>query len=132
LADTARRAGLFCGDVPVWRPAHADTGPRQGGDAMITFVRTVSIAPGKIPEAMAFAHQVAKMIKEKFGSEIRLSVPIGGNPNRIGFVVTYANLSEFDAMTTKLVADGEYMKLIVSNGHKFLPGSIFDELWRSI
>lgn len=99
---------------------------------MITFVRTASIAPGKIAEAMAFAHTVAKLIKEKFGADLRISVPIGGNPNRIAFVATYPSLSEFEAVMVKLVADADYMKMLATNASSFLPGSVFDEIWRSV
>lgn len=99
---------------------------------MITFVRTASIAPGKFAEAMAFAHAVAKLIKEKFGAELRLNVPIGGNPNRIAFVAVYANLSEFETQMTKLTADADYMKMLATNAPNFLPGSVFDEIWRGV
>lgn len=99
---------------------------------MITFVRTVSVAPGKTADAMAFAHAIAKLIKEKVGSDLRINVPIGGNPNRIAFVTVYASLSEFEAVSTKLVADADYLKIVATNASNFLPGSVFDEIWRGV
>jgi hypothetical protein len=113
-------------------PRNLKKASRLGDETMITFVRTVSIAPGRIPEAFAFAHQTTKLIKEKFGLDVRVSVPIGGNPNRLGFAASYANLAEFEAAMSKITADGDYMKLITTNAENFLPGSAFDEIWRSI
>ena len=99
---------------------------------MITFVRTRSIAPGKAAEAMAFAQQVTKLVKDKFGVELRTSVPIGGNPDRIAFVTTYPSMAELETAATKLVADADYQKLIAANAQTFLPGSAHDEMWMSM
>lgn len=99
---------------------------------MITFIRTSSIAPGKNVEAMAFAHQVIKLIKDKFGIIVHVSMPIGGNPHRIAWVSTYADLGEFEAAMGKLIPDADYQKLLAANAHMFLPGSAHDELWRSV
>ncbi len=99
---------------------------------MITFVRTRSIAPGKGAEAIAFAHQFSKMAKDKFGFQISVNVPIGGNPDRLATVSSYASLAEFESMALKLVADADYLKLVAVNAQNFLPGSIHDELWMSM
>ena len=45
---------------------------------MITFVRFVSIMPGKTPDALAIAHKIKRHAKEKHGSEVNLMMPIGG------------------------------------------------------
>jgi hypothetical protein len=99
---------------------------------MITFVRSVKIAPGKLAEIIAFSHQVVKHVKDKHGVQIQLTMPIGGNPNRIGYVTTYPNLAEFEAASTKLAADADYQKLVAANAANTIPGSVHDELWRSI
>ena len=99
---------------------------------MITFVRTRSIAPGKAAESRAFSEQVTKLVKDKFGVELRASVPIGGNPDRIAFVSTYPSMAELEATATKLVADADYQKLLAANAQTFLPGSTDDELWMSV
>ena len=82
---------------------------------MITFVQSVKIAPGKLAEMMAFSHQVVKHVKDNHGVQIQLTTPIGGNPNRIGYVMTYPNLAEFEAASTKLAADADYQKLVAAN-----------------
>ena len=99
---------------------------------MITFVRTRSIAPGKSAEARAFSEQITKLAKDKFGVELRASVPIGGNPDRIAFVSTYPGMAELETMATKLAADADYQKLIAANAQTFLPGSAHDELWMNV
>lgn len=99
---------------------------------MITLVRTVSVMPGKNAEALAFAHQVKKHAKDKHGLEISLSMPIGGNPNRIAFVSNAQNLAELETMMTKFASDAEWQKLIAGNAANTIPGSTHDEIWRSL
>ncbi len=99
---------------------------------MITFVRTVSIAPGKLAEIMEFSHKVVKHVKDKHGLPIQLIMPIGGNPNRIAYVTTYPSLAEFEAASTKLTTDADYQKLVAANAANVIPGSVHDEIWRSL
>ena len=47
---------------------------------MISIMRTAAIAPGKTGDAIAFAHQIAKHLKEKYGVTVELLMPVGGNP----------------------------------------------------
>ena len=96
---------------------------------MITFVRTVNIAPGKNHQAISFAHQVTKMVEAKVGNKANIMMPIGGNPGRIGWVASYDTLAAFEAASTKLLPDPDYMKLVESSAAYFMPGSTHDELW---
>jgi hypothetical protein len=99
---------------------------------MIFFVRTISIAPGKNPDAMAFAHKITKYIKDTFKRDIHISMPIGGNPNRIAFSSRYADLAEFESATTQMMADADYQKLVMGNAANVIPGSTHDEVWRTL
>src|ERR1700683_2091099 len=99
---------------------------------MINFMRTALIAPGKTGDALAFANQVAKHIKEKYGTTLELLMPIGDNPGRIAWTSRYQNLGEWETLSAKLLADSEYLGLIAKNASTFLPGSVHDELWRTI
>ncbi len=83
-------------------------------------------------EALAFAHQVAKHIKEKHGTTLELLMPVGGNPNRIAWLSRYESLAQWESLAAKLLADGDYMALLARNGAHFLPGSAHDEIWRAI
>jgi len=99
---------------------------------MITFVRTRSIAPGKRAEATVYAQKASKLIKDKFGVHMNVSMPIGGNPDRLAFVSSYASLAEFESHATKLLADAEYLQLLAGSAQTFLPAATHDELWMSI
>ena len=102
------------------------------GTAMITFIRTSSIAPGKVVEALTFAHQIAALVEKITGVKIGVTMPIGsGNPFRIAWVAMEADLGAFEATTAKVTSNSEYMKLVESSASYFLPGSAHDELWRS-
>jgi hypothetical protein len=108
------------------------TTPRSGGFFMITFVRTATIAPGKVAEALAFAHQIAKLVEKISGLKVGVSMPVSGNPFRIAWVAAEPDLASVEANTNKLLSNPEYMKLSESGASLFLPGSAHDEMWRSV
>lgn len=99
---------------------------------MITFTRTASIAPGKAREAMAFGQQIAKLIKEKHGVTLEILMPVGGNPYRIAWRTRYESLAQLETFTAKVLADSHYMATVAENSATFLPGSISDEIWRTL
>ena len=101
---------------------------------MITFVRTVSIAPGKLAEIMEFSHKVVKHVKAtSTACQSRPIMPIGRvNADRIAYVTTYPSLAEFEAASTKLTTDADYQKLVAANAANVIPGSVHDEIWRSL
>jgi len=98
---------------------------------MITITRTASIAPGKTGDAMVFGHQVAKYIKDKHGTTLEVLMPIGGNPARIAWFTRYESLGQWETLTTKLMADNDYMGLVSKHSHLFLAGSVKDHIWRT-
>ncbi len=97
---------------------------------MIRFQRSGSIAPGKFTGAMAFARDVAKYVKTATGGDVQVSVPIGGNPSRIGWSAQYQTLAAYDEMSTKLLGDAKYQDLVAKGGEHFVPDTMRDELWR--
>lgn len=99
---------------------------------MITIIRSAAIAPGKTGDAVAFAKTIAKYIEEKYDTKLQILMPIGGNPYRIAWLAHYENLAQWETLTSKAMADAEYMALLVKNAPTFLPGSIHDEIWRAI
>jgi len=104
----------------------------RNGDTMITIVRSASIAPGKTEGAHAFARNITKHIEKKYGRKLQVVTPIGGNPNRIAWLGTYEDVAEWEDFTSKALADRRYMKLVAENGPNFIPGSVHDEIWRSV
>jgi hypothetical protein len=99
---------------------------------MITIIRTVAIAPGKMGDALAFANQIAKYFKEKYARTVEVLMPVGGNPARIAWLSNYESLAQWEAFTAKLHADPDYMGMIAKNTPVFLPGLINDDIWRTI
>jgi hypothetical protein len=99
---------------------------------MITFVRTATIAPGKLGEAMGFAHEIAQLVEKITGLRVGVSMPVSGNPFRIAWVAAETDLAAVELNTNKLLSDPNYMKLVESGASLFLPGSVHDEMWRSV
>lgn len=99
---------------------------------MITFYRSACIAPGKVQAARKFATEISSYIKAKTGVEVGAGVPIGGNPNRIGWSSSYESLAAYEATMAKLLADRKYMGMVARSADLWLPGSVHDEIWRSL
>ena len=99
---------------------------------MIAFYRTAAIAPGKLASTMAFAKEVAAYITSKTGSEVAVAMPIGGNPNRVGWSTRHESLADFDAMMTSLMTDPVYVEMLAKAADNFIPGSVRDEIWRTV
>ena len=99
---------------------------------MIAFTRTASIAPGKAANAMRFGHEVAKYVKEKHGTNLEVLLPIVGNPSRIAWYCRFEGLAQWESLIGELMADKKYMDLVAKSSDAFLPGSLHDELWRTI
>jgi len=97
---------------------------------MISFVRTVSVAPGKMGEALKFAHDIVDYFKKNFETELSVAMPIGGNPNRIAWITRYDGLAELESMMGKMMADADYNAMVAKNSGLFIAGSINDEIWR--
>ncbi len=99
---------------------------------MITFVRTVSVAPGKMGEALKFAQDIVAYFKENFGIEVSVAMPIGGNPSRIAWNTRYDSLAELESMFGKMMADADYNAMVAKNSGLFIAGSIEDAIWREL
>lgn len=99
---------------------------------MITVIRSAAIAPGKAGDAIAFAKIITQYIGENFGVKLQVIMPVGGNPYRIAWLGQYENLAAWETFTLKAAANAEYMALTAKNAATFLPGSIHDEIWRSL
>jgi hypothetical protein len=97
---------------------------------MIIFSRSALIAPDKSTEAMAFVRQMAAHLHDNFGKALEVTVPIGGNPNRIAWHVRYESLAEWESLVAKLMADGDYMKTLASGSSLFVTRETRDEIWR--
>jgi hypothetical protein len=99
---------------------------------MIAFYRSAAIAPGKVASAVAFAKEIAAYITSTHGAEVSVAVPVGGNPNRIGWSTRHESLADFDTMLVALMSDPAYGALVAGSSDNFIPGSVHDEIWRVI
>ena len=99
---------------------------------MITFYRTAIAAPGKTQPALAWAHEVAAHAKSVTGVEVHVGVPVGGNPQTIGWSAAYENLASFETQWNKLNADSKYWELVVKGSQYFVAGSFNDAIWRTV
>jgi hypothetical protein len=99
---------------------------------MISFTRIATIAPGKNAAAMAFARQVATYIKDTHKAQIDVGLPVGGNPSRVSWRSTHASLAELETAILALAVDQGYADLLAKGAELFLPGSLHDEIWRTI
>lgn len=99
---------------------------------MIYFLRSATIAPGKMVNAMSFAREIAEFLKTKTGISVTIGMPIGGQANRIGWFVEYENLATLDETQTKLLKDSEYLAMVARGGENFIAGSAHDFIWRTL
>lgn len=97
---------------------------------MITMIRTASIIPGQQAKAKAFAKEFAAILNATNGTETRVSVPIGGNPNRIRITAHHENLAALETSMTRLANNPAYLELLARGPDLFVSGTLFDEIWR--
>jgi len=99
---------------------------------MITFLRSVQVLPGKTPEALAFAKEIASHIKTTTGQDLTIGVPVGGDASRIGWYTRYDTMGAMETQQTKMLADAKYWEIVSRGANLFVPGSIRDEIWRTV
>jgi hypothetical protein len=75
---------------------------------------------------------VAAYTKQKTGVEMRIMMPVSGNPWRICFLSEFENLTAVDAFQAQLRGDQKYRELLVEGSDYFIAGSITDEFWRTV
>lgn len=98
---------------------------------MITLIRTVTAKPGKQPEAMAFAREIANVAQGIIDTEIKVWLPVGGNIGEIAWVSNYSNLAQLEEATQKLFQDEKYIEML-RKADLFVEGSGYDRIWREL
>jgi hypothetical protein len=96
---------------------------------MIAFQRTISVMPGMFSAAMAYANELKAQVKATAGLDMKIAVPVSGNPSRIAWLSTHENLAEFDTLTKKLLTDQKYQELLKKGAGIVVPDTQFDEIW---
>jgi hypothetical protein len=99
---------------------------------MIRFVRTATVAPGKLADALVFAKQIAEYLGKNHGQKLEVMVPVGGNPIRIAWRTEYASLGALEEFMTKTMSDPKYAELLKTGGMNFVAGSLNDSIWKTL
>jgi len=99
---------------------------------MIVFVRTAVPLPGKSLDLIAFAKEVAKVVKQANGVEMSVSSSIGGSLGAVAWTSMYESLAQLEEKTAKLMADPGYGAMIKKAESLVVPGSAHDQIWRHI
>ena len=99
---------------------------------MIVFVRTAVPLPGKSMDLMAFAKDVAKVVKQANGVDVSVSSSIGGALGAVAWTSMYESLAQLEEKTAKLMADASYGTMVKKAEGLVVPGSAHDQLWRHI
>lgn len=97
---------------------------------MIFVIRHVSIMPGKLGAARAYAAEVTEYIKGAHKLDLELVRPVGGNPSRVGWLGRYKDLAAYEDAMNRLVSDKRFVEMSAKTGDLWVPGSMHDEIWQ--
>src|SRR5262245_17441139 len=70
---------------------------------MITVIRTATAFPGMTGEAIAWAKEIAALVKRVTGKEQFVCTSFGG---MLAWIGQYDSVGQYDEMRTKVVSDG--------------------------
>lgn len=99
---------------------------------MIRFVRTASIAQGKLRDALAVAKEIAEYVSKSHGVKLEVMMPVGGNPFRIAWRAEYPSLAAMEEAMAKIMTDAKWLELQAKGSVNFIPGSANDVIWRTV
>ncbi|SEB23015.1 hypothetical protein [Variovorax sp. YR216] len=99
---------------------------------MIAFIRTAGIAPGKNASMLAFSKEIVGYIKEAYKLDVEVLLPVGGNPQRIGWTTRHKDLAAYDEINLKFIGDQKYWEIVNKYVDCFMPGTVHDEIWRTL
>ena len=97
---------------------------------MITVIRTATAFPSMTSEAVAWAQEVAALVKRVTGKEQFVCTSFGGMLSDIAWIGHYDSVGQYDEMRTKVVSDGEYRTVVKKARNLFMPGSDRDQIWK--
>jgi hypothetical protein len=134
LIATSTRSGSYTTSRDTIEALKPKTNnPRQEREKIVIhFMRSATIAPGKIGDAIAFANDISRFIKDNYGTDVVVLMPVGGNPSRIAWHANYDSLAQWQELADRSLRDPNYMEIIAKNSATFLPGSVQDEIWRTL
>jgi hypothetical protein len=97
---------------------------------MITVIRTATAFPGMTGEAIAWAKEVASLVKRVTGKDQFVCTSFGGMLADIAWIGQYDSVGRYDEMRTKVVSNGEYRTALKKARDLFMPGADRDQIWK--
>lgn len=98
---------------------------------MITFTHSAGTMAANLPELLKLAHEIAKYVKGKTGVEVKVQIPVAGNPWRVRWTSESESLAAHEQSMSKLMSDPKYMELAARVTPLVIPGSALVELWQN-
>ena len=96
---------------------------------MIDFHRTACVKSGMMADAMGAAREVVSLMQNVAGVDVRVEIPIGGNPWRIRWTIQYTDLNAMNAANMKLMANADYIAQLGKIAEYVISGASMDEIW---
>jgi hypothetical protein len=97
---------------------------------MITVIRTAAALPGETAEALAWAKEIAALIRRITGKDQVVATAFAGMLAEIAWIGHYDSVAQYDELRTKVLADGNYMEALKKARNLFMPGSDRDQVWK--
>jgi hypothetical protein len=97
---------------------------------MITVIRTATAFPGMTGEAIAWAKEIATIVKRATGKEQIVCTAFAGLLAEIAWIGHYDGVGEYDELRAKVISDSEYGVAAKKARNLFVPGSERDQVWR--
>ena len=97
---------------------------------MITVIRTSTAFPGLAGEAVAWAKEIATIIKRITGKEQLVGTAFAGLLSDVAWIAHYDSVAQYDEMRTKVLADDKYIDALKKSRNLFVPGSGRDQIWK--
>jgi hypothetical protein len=98
---------------------------------MILSIRQVTVMPGKVGAARAFAAEVTEYVKGAHKLDFEIVRPVGGSPQRVAWVGRYKDLAAYEDAMNKLAGDRRFAELSTKTADLWVPGTMQDEIWQS-
>jgi len=97
---------------------------------MITVIRTATAFPGMTGEAVAWAKEIAAMVKRITGREQVVAMSFAGMLADIAWIGHYDSVGQYDEFRTKVINDHQYIDALKKARQMFVPGSDRDQIWK--
>jgi hypothetical protein len=101
----------------------------KGGE-MITVIRTATAFPGMTGEAIAWAKEIAAIVRRATGKEQIVCTAFAGLLSDIAWIGSYDGVGEYDELRTKVISDHDYVAAAKKARNLFVPGSERDQVWK--